>query len=257
VQATLGGSTATHLIDQVSIPLGGTSRSRSSPAPSTRSPPTKTPPAASGNPQPGRPRRRRRHRTGTTAAENFNWGDPLAASDDFTTGTIDTTKWSIYNGPGHDGNGRRLPARVAIVNGILTITGLANGDTAGLAHKLDQQYGRWEIRVRSRRTDTTGGGGGGGGGGGTPAQTLGVGGVATPAGAILATADQAAALNITSGGTSGAPKVYDGQGHTVGRITVTADWVVVQNFRDRGEQPVRRSSTAPTTSSSRTATSRA
>jgi hypothetical protein len=32
VQATLGATTATHLIDQVSIPLAGRSRSRSSPA---------------------------------------------------------------------------------------------------------------------------------------------------------------------------------------------------------------------------------
>lgn len=57
------------------------------------------------------------------------------------------------------------------------------------------------------------------------AQTLGVGGVATPAGAKLATADSIAPLTITSQG------VYDGQGHKVGRITVKASGVTVQNYR--------------------------
>jgi hypothetical protein len=61
-------------------------------------------------------------------------------------------------------------------------------------------------------------------------QTLGVGGVATPAGAVLTTADSTSALTITSGGTAAAPKVYDGQAHTVGGIKIAADNVVVQNF---------------------------
>lgn len=63
------------------------------------------------------------------------------------------------------------------------------------------------------------------------AQTLGVGGVATPTGAILTTADSTAALNITTSGTASNPRVYDGQGHSVGRINITANYVVVQNFR--------------------------
>lgn len=71
--------------------------------------------------------------------------------------------------------------------------------------------------------------GGGGGGGGT--RTAGPGGIATPAGATLTTSDTSSQLNISSGGTSGNPRVYDGQSHTVGRINVTADWVVVQNFK--------------------------
>jgi hypothetical protein len=62
-------------------------------------------------------------------------------------------------------------------------------------------------------------------------QTLGVGGVATPGGATLITSDTSSQLNITSGGTSTSPRVYDGQGHTVGRINITASYVVVQNFR--------------------------
>lgn len=65
---------------------------------------------------------------------------------------------------------------------------------------------------------------------GTPTQTLGVGGVETPADAILTTSDSSSSLSITVGGTSTKPRVYDGQGHTVGRINVTANNVVVQNF---------------------------
>jgi hypothetical protein len=65
----------------------------------------------------------------------------------------------------------------------------------------------------------------------TPAQTLGVGGVATPSGAILTTADSSSALTISTSGTASSPRVYDGQGHTVGRINVTANYVTVQNFR--------------------------
>lgn len=66
---------------------------------------------------------------------------------------------------------------------------------------------------------------------GTPTQTLGVGGVGTPAGAILTTSDSSSALNISTSGSSTNPRVYDGQGHTVGRINVNASNVVVQNFR--------------------------
>jgi hypothetical protein len=69
---------------------------------------------------------------------------------------------------------------------------------------------------------------------GTPTQTLGVGGVATPAGAILTTADSSSTLNITTSGTASNPRVYDGQRHTVKKINIAADYVTVQNFVIRG-----------------------
>jgi hypothetical protein len=65
---------------------------------------------------------------------------------------------------------------------------------------------------------------------GTGQSTLGVGGVATPPGAVLTTADSTSPVSITSGGTSESPTVYDGQGHTVGGIEISADNVVVENF---------------------------
>jgi hypothetical protein len=226
IQATLGSSTATHLLDQVSIPLAGDQPVEIVTRTLNQVPTDDDPTGGGGFPNPGTPG------AGSTAADNFNWGTPLPQSDDFANGILDLTKWAVYNGPGHDGNGRRLPAQVSIVNGTLTLTGLANGDSAGLAHRFDQQYGRWEIRVRSSRTT------GGGGGGTTPppaGQTLGVGGVATPTGAILATADKpgtALTLGSSSSGTPGSPKVYDGLGRTIGRVTFDGCHdVVVQNYR--------------------------
>jgi hypothetical protein len=65
-------------------------------------------------------------------------------------------------------------------------------------------------------------------------QTLGVGGVATPPGAILATSDKpGVTLSITEGGTADNYKVYDGQGHTIGQIKIRANYVVVQNYKSR------------------------
>jgi hypothetical protein len=64
-----------------------------------------------------------------------------------------------------------------------------------------------------------------------PSQTLGVGGVSTPPNAILTTANSSSSLTISTSGTASSPRVYDGQGFTVGRINVEANYVVVQNFR--------------------------
>jgi hypothetical protein len=72
--------------------------------------------------------------------------------------------------------------------------------------------------------------GGSGADAGTGQNTLGVGGVATPPEAILTTSDSASPLRITGGGTENSPTVYDGQGHTVGGIDISADNVTVQNF---------------------------
>src|SRR5690349_2668197 len=68
----------------------------------------------------------------------------------------------------------------------------------------------------------------GGSGGGT--RTAGPGGIATPAGAIVETGNRGA-FTISSGGTSSSPKVYDGASFQSGRIDITADWVVVQNYK--------------------------
>lgn len=82
--------------------------------------------------------------------------------------------------------------------------------------------------------DPVGSGTGGGTGGGTTGtgQTLGVGGIAAPAPASnveLNTADRGD-MNITASGTAAVPRIYDGGGKTSGRITISADYIVVQNY---------------------------
>lgn len=94
----------------------------------------------------------------TSAAGRYGWGDPIAAwSDEFNyTGAPNSSKWGVYNGVGHDGNGRRRPERANVDGEKLVMDGLANGDSAGMASRFDQQYGRWECRARSFNTGTSG-----------------------------------------------------------------------------------------------------
>lgn len=92
-----------------------------------------------------------------TAAERYGWGTPLPGSDEFDTpGEVDRTKWGVYGDggdddcwPGHDGNGRRCAAANTVQDGYLRQTGLANGDTAGIASRVNLKYGRWEVRARA------------------------------------------------------------------------------------------------------------
>ena len=93
--------------------------------------------------------------TPTTAAERHGWGAPLPGSDEFDyTGKPDPAKWNVAGEcwPGHAGHGRRCASRSTVDGSKLVQTGLANGDSAWLASKIDQRYGRWEARVRSTAT---------------------------------------------------------------------------------------------------------
>lgn len=84
------------------------------------------------------------------------WGTPIY-NEDFNYNGTPKPEWDLYGpGPGHIGNGRRLPERVTVTNGVMRISGLANGDTGGMAHQVDQRYGRWEVRVRAYQTGTSG-----------------------------------------------------------------------------------------------------
>lgn len=63
-------------------------------------------------------------------------------------------------------------------------------------------------------------------------QTQGVGGIAAPAPASnveLNTADRGD-MNITVSGTALVPRIYDGGGHKCGRLTISADYIIVQNY---------------------------
>jgi hypothetical protein len=88
---------------------------------------------------------------GATAAEAFGWGEPNRA-DEFDGGSSGQG-WSIYDGPGHGGKGRRSPTAASLLDGILKITGDGSGTTAGMAWAPGQSYGRWEARVRAPASD--------------------------------------------------------------------------------------------------------
>ena len=86
-----------------------------------------------------------------TAAATLGWGPPNRESQ--FDGSSPDASWSLYDGPGHAGNGRRTPDAVSIADGILTITGTADGDAEGMAWNPGQKYGRWELCARSPRTE--------------------------------------------------------------------------------------------------------
>ncbi|MHA6794931.1 glycoside hydrolase family 16 protein [Pseudonocardia bannensis] len=89
--------------------------------------------------------------TDTTAATTLGWGEPVRV-DEFTGPALDAS-WNVYNGPGYTTSGRRTPDALRLQDGLLTITGTAEGATGGMAWNSGQQYGRWEGRVRAPAGD--------------------------------------------------------------------------------------------------------
>jgi len=82
-----------------------------------------------------------------TAAAAHGWGPPNRIDDFTDPASLD--QWTVYDGPGHDGNGRRTPAAVSVADGILTITGDSEGNSGGMAWLPGQLHGRWEACVKS------------------------------------------------------------------------------------------------------------
>ena len=88
--------------------------------------------------------------TSTSTATPAGW--TLVQSDDFSGTAVDTTKWTIYSGAGNGGNGLRSASAISESGGLLTITArMVNGTlvSGGLMDKLNQTYGRFEVRVRT------------------------------------------------------------------------------------------------------------
>jgi Glycosyl hydrolases family 16 len=83
----------------------------------------------------------------TTAAATHDWGTPNR-SEDFTNGSS-LAGWDLYDSVGNEGNGRRTPSAAFVADGLLTITGDAQGNSEGMAWQAGQMYGRWEVCVRS------------------------------------------------------------------------------------------------------------
>ena len=77
----------------------------------------------------------------------LGWGTPVDG-DEFNGAALDTSRWGAYDGPGHNGNGKRRPSQIAVANGVMTMSGTADGTTGGMEFKRDRLYGRWETRMQ-------------------------------------------------------------------------------------------------------------
>lgn len=93
----------------------------------------------------------------TTAAGVKGWGKPIKFDEFNYTGAPNSTEWGVYDGPGHSGNGTRDPNRVTVDGTKMVGTGLANGASFGMSHRFDQQYGKWELRLRTFNEGSIGG----------------------------------------------------------------------------------------------------
>lgn len=133
---------------------GGTTTSAlpppSSAVPAPRPVPSATKPAPSGRPTGGGSTGSGSTGSGTQAATKLGWTQ--IASDEFNGSGL-SGSWGAYDGPGHDGKGRRTPDAISVSGGIMTIRGDSSGNTGGMAWNGDQTHGRWEIRARFPRGD--------------------------------------------------------------------------------------------------------
>jgi uncharacterized protein DUF5047 len=93
---------------------------------------------------------------GTQAAVLLGWG-PKIDGDEFVGNVIDTSKWGLYNGAGHTGNGTRRPAAFSQHDGMLTITGDNNDQSGGAAFRRGSNGYRVEFRVRAYRDGSSAG----------------------------------------------------------------------------------------------------
>lgn len=84
------------------------------------------------------------------------WGAVVSGDEFNYSGAPDAQKWSVYDSPGHAGNGLRKPSAITVSNGALRIDGDAQGTTGGMSAKFDKglgKYGRWESRMRTSIRD--------------------------------------------------------------------------------------------------------
>jgi hypothetical protein len=84
-------------------------------------------------------------------------GARLIFSDEFDGTTVDPSRWSMYNTPGHAGNGLRRPSAFSLQDGNLVITAsMQNGEivSGGMSQRGNFTYGRVEFRVRTEPDPT-------------------------------------------------------------------------------------------------------
>lgn len=75
----------------------------------------------------------------------------LVFQEDFNGTEVDRSEWSMYDGPGHAGNGIRSPQAYSIEDSVLVVTAQMidnNIVTGGMAHRRNYKYGKFEFRAR-------------------------------------------------------------------------------------------------------------
>lgn len=133
--ATTGGSSTTDR----PAGAGGTTTAAPTTRPPTTAAPTTAAPATTAPPA-----------TTSTPCNGASWD--LVLDEQFNGSSINTGAWEIYNNVGNNGYGRRDPNTLSVNNGVLTITASnVNGviHSGGMKHRHNQQYGRYEFRVRT------------------------------------------------------------------------------------------------------------
>jgi len=160
VAAPSGSGIGTFVLEEVEIPLvgGGETvlKTRTlNPVAEVETPdtPEPTPPPPSGpgttpDPGPGPGPGGGDPSDGTQAAVLLGWG-PVIDGDEFVGNVINTTKWGLYRGPGHSGNGTRRPEAFSQHDGMLTITGDRSGQSGGATFRRGSNGYRLECRVRA------------------------------------------------------------------------------------------------------------
>lgn len=88
---------------------------------------------------------------GVQAALKLGWN---AIGGDEFAGAALGSQWNAYDGPGHDGQGRRTPNAVSVRDGNLVISGDSEGNTGGISWGHGQQYGKWEVRAKFPKGDS-------------------------------------------------------------------------------------------------------
>ncbi|MHA6629128.1 glycoside hydrolase family 16 protein [Pseudonocardia sichuanensis] len=86
---------------------------------------------------------------GRQAAAAHGWTH--VGGDEFNGGM--SPQWTVYEGEGHAGNGRRTEEAISVEDGMLVIRGDSEGNTGGMSWKEDQRFGRWEMRARFPKGD--------------------------------------------------------------------------------------------------------
>lgn len=83
-------------------------------------------------------------------ADTTGWGAP-ALVENFNGSSVNTGRWMIYHSPGAQTNPRTGKA-ATVSGGVLRLKGGRYGGrdlSGGIASRLAQEYGRWEVRFKA------------------------------------------------------------------------------------------------------------